>query len=248
MHEIHQAFFEQCCTKRLFWRQVVANYPEEQPQADLLTQMLTLLDQTCLNQAEGRIISGDDIRSAQQRQIDSTIISELPMTPLWLLLDEPLSLPNNLLNTGKTAEQQEKTFFFRSPWSEAMMSQASIPPFIKQMTLADARAQLPSEWHLDLIQTNGETSQSYYYDQRTGEWNIMEDHQCPACSKRMDKARGYQVIEACQACQYTMNVLIQLFCTLLTFRYGQPISLQRVAWQQLLQIFLEKQWEKATLI
>ena len=241
MSEEYQAFFERCCEKRLYLRQVAEDIPGKERLARMFTQLITLMDQTCLNVVKARLFSRADVLAAQQVHPNTISLSSVPATPIWLMLEEPLPILHGAQEGEESQgnERQVAAFFFRAPWSRPILRQALNLPLFAQPLLADVPSPLWHEWQLDLIFPTGESASehSYSYDRRTRTWHMMTDHACPQhmCRRRIDEVLGHEVIDACEACQHTMEAMVQVFRVLLEPKRGSPLALKSTAWQQRLQ-------------
>jgi hypothetical protein len=230
-----QAFFEKVCARRMQSYLEVGKAPDgDQEQAEHLAHLMAVLDQTCLDLSTQRLLTASDLQRAERRTRETAVIQPLPPVPLLLLLEEPR--PAYGMEPGDGDEWAVAALFFRAPWSANVFRQAMIPPLADRSLPEGVNPPNWYEWRLDVIDPNGDSfhEYSYYYDERTCRWRIMETHTCPweHCVSRWDEELGYEAVVPCEACLQALHYYSLLLSTVVSEGEGLPQALKNVAWQQ----------------
>lgn len=230
-----QAYFEKVCARRMqAYLEMETSPGEDQEQIKHLAQLMAVLDQTCLDLSIQRLLTPHDLRRAEETQKASTaILPPLPV-PLWLQLEKPQ--PAYGMEPGDGDEWAVAALFFRAPMSASMFRHALLPPLAKRPLPEGVNPPNWYEWRLDVLDPSGESfhEYSYYYDERTCQWRIMETHLCPwdQCAARADEELGYEVVVPCEQCQQALHYYSRLLATVVRENLGQPLDLKNVAWEQ----------------
>lgn len=230
MDSLAQALFERYAQQRLCLDPPDDYGTRRQTLVRLRAYLMTLVESTCLNQVAVRLISRIEMYAAQEGRLVE--LESLPQTPIWLMLEEPIRLPAIMVEGEMRQDGEEvvAAFFFRAPWSSAILERVRLPPVPGLPQPTAAQAARSWEWRLDLIDPLGESLAEYYLDARSGRWRVLETSECPW--RRLDPELGYETIQACKECQQRMEALTHLFSILLMCDLGRPLTLTNVVWQR----------------
>ncbi len=230
-----QAYFEKVCARRMQAYLAMEMSPDEdQEQTKHLAQLMAVLDQTCLDLSTQRLLTTSDLQRAEHWRQETAVIQPPLPVPLWLQLEEPQ--PAYGMEPGEGDEWAVAALFFRAPMSAAMFRHALLPPLANRPLPEGVNPPNWFEWRLDVIDPNGDSfhEYSYYYDERTCRWRIMETHLCPweLCARRADEELGYEVVVPCEQCQQALHYYSRLLATVVRENLGQPLALKNVAWER----------------
>jgi len=202
MSSLPENLFEVCREKR--YRQLQHRARKQTRPAVMLT---ALLDRVCLDGAEKYRLDKSVLHEVQiQLRSASSAKKTSSLQPVWMEFEvfQPLD---------SWSEDCVAALYIRPPITQEHVNK--LPPALRPR-VSPSLFSPQGQWHLELINPDGDCLLSYHFEPSEGAWSIAPQHACPwkCCTEETDEHGEVRVL-ACTDCLSDLEYVSRWLCTTL---------------------------------